>query len=88
MIIVRVELLSAITGKTTELARMHIINDESGNDNSRNYKGISFRGRDKSMLNLGTVQKEASLKNWKSKQFHIWNLVRAMLTNLGYTQGQ
>lgn len=88
MIIIKVELLSAITGKTTELARMHIINDGTGDTHKRNYKGISFRGRNTESLNRGTAQKIAQVKNWPSQQFHVWNLVRAMLTNLGYMQGQ
>lgn len=88
MLIVRVELHSAITGKATELARMYICNDNTGDFNSRNYNGIALRGRDKETLDKETVQKQARLLNFKSEQFHVWNLVRAMLTNLGYTKGQ
>jgi len=87
MIIVRVELHSAITGKITELARMHIWNDETGTYNSRNYKAVSFRGRSKETLDRQTIIKETELKNWPSERFHIWNLVRQILTNLGYKDG-
>lgn len=50
MIIIRVELWSAITHKTTELARMAIANDGTGNHNLGNYKGMSFRGRSKGTI--------------------------------------
>lgn len=88
MIIVRVELHSAITGKITELARMRIVNDESGTLTKRNYSGTSFRGRSKDDLDKKTIMKQGQLHNWPSAQFHVWNLVRAMLTQLGYTNGQ
>jgi hypothetical protein len=88
MIIVRVELHSAITGKIIELARIKIWNDVSGTNTRRNYQAISFRGRSTKQLNKETVIKHTELKEWPSKQLHVWNLVRAVLTNLGYTEGQ
>lgn len=88
MIIIKVELHSAITGKVTELARMRIINDETGNMTRRNYIGQTYRGRNTKDLDKYTIMKGAALKNWPSAQFHVWNLVRAMLTQLGYTNGQ
>lgn len=88
MIIVRVELHSAITKQVTELARIKIANDESGNYSSRNYKAVSYRGRNAKALDKETVQKYTELKDWKSNQYHVWNLVRAILTGLGYIEGQ
>src|SRR5690348_5419520 len=50
MIIVRVELWSAITGAKTELARMCIVNDGTGTAARRNYFGKTFRGRSTAQL--------------------------------------
>lgn len=86
MIIVRVELHSAVTGRITELARMRIHNDGTGTATFRNYVGVVFRGRDKQILDKETVQKISTLKNHPSERVHIWNLVAKILTNLGYGQ--
>lgn len=88
MIIVKVELLSAITGKTTELARMHIVNDGSGSANWGNYSGIIYRGRSKEQLDKATIMRIGKLNNWPRLQLHVWNLVAKMLKELGYTKGQ
>lgn len=88
MIVVRVELHSAITRTVTELARMVIINDATGDNNRRNYIGRAFRGRSRDQLDKGTVQKEARITDWHSNQFHVWNLVSMMLIKLGYIQGR
>jgi hypothetical protein len=87
MIIIRVELHSAITRKITELARMHIVNTGDGNNVRRNYKAMSFRGRCKEDLDRGTIQKEAYIKSWPSMSFHVWNLVAKALKECGYNQG-
>lgn len=86
MIIVRVELHSANTGKITELARMKIYNDNTGTATRRNYMGLSYRGRSKKQLDKETIHKAGTVINWPSQQLHIWNLVRVMLSHLGYNQ--
>lgn len=86
MIVVRVELHSAITGKVTELARMAICNDGSGSARVGNYTGESFVGRDKDALDRRTVSKRGSVRNWRRLDFHVWNLVRRMLEDMGYTK--
>ena len=85
VIVVRVELWSAVTGKQTELARMHICNDGT-NANVRlgNYTGETFRGRSTEQLNRRTVSKAGHLVNFPRHQLHIWNLVARMLANMGY----
>lgn len=88
MIIIKVELHSAINHKITELARMKICNDGTGGRIYRNYFGQTFKGRCKEQLDRETIQKQTSLNNWPSERFHIWNLVAKMLKNLGYTEGQ
>lgn len=91
MIVVRVELWSAVNGSRTELARMHIANDgEATQTNHRigDYVGEALRGRDTEALNRGVVQKRGSVRGWRRLDFHVWNLVAAMLDDMGYTQGR
>ncbi len=90
MIVVRVELWSAVTHKKTELARMFISNDETvtlQNPNLGNYNGVTFIGRSAEALDKQTPSKRARVENWRRNDFHVWNLVRAMLENMGYTKG-
>ena len=87
MIVVRVELWSAVTGQKRELARMHICNDgETTCENPRlgTYVGETFVGRNADMLNKRRVSKRGRVANWRRADFHIWNLVRRMLTDMGY----
>jgi hypothetical protein len=85
MIVIRVELWSAITGARTELARMHISNI-GGTLKRRNYHGQTFIGRTTKSLDRLVVSKEATLENYPAEDLHIWNLVRRMLTQMGYTK--
>lgn len=87
MIRISVTLISAVNGRETELARMHINNLGTGTDKVGHYVGLAFRGRGKEMLNNLTVSKSARVMNWKRNDFHVWNLIRLMLTNMGYTKG-
>jgi hypothetical protein len=90
MIVVRVELWSAISGKTTELARMMIDNDGThenhrrGNYNGRTYKGRSQDILHKAMLNMGPVSHVGRVENHARLQEHIWVLVTKMLISMGY----
>lgn len=84
MIIIRVELKSARTGETTELARMHISNTEEGTDSHANYVGKTFKGRSTEALNKLTVVRGAEITGWPRHQKHIWGLVAKMLTTMGY----
>ncbi len=86
MIRVRVELISAVTGKTTEIARMHITNTGGGTLKLGNYFGETFRGRDADTLSKCTVSKPGKVANYPRLQLHVWNLVRRMLDNMGYTK--
>lgn len=84
MIVVRVELWSAVTGARTELARMHISNDGTGSATRRNYDGMTFRGRSAAQLDRLTPSKSGRLADFPSQQLHIWNLVARMLDRMGY----
>jgi hypothetical protein len=87
MIIVRVELWSAVTGQRTELARMTI--DNIGGTNERcDYRIRSLRGRseealDRALIN-NTVQREAKVLGHPRLREHVWNLVAKGLVACGY----
>jgi hypothetical protein len=83
MLVIRVELWSAITGKRTELARMHISN-VGGTDTRGEYFGETFRGRTAHSLNKRTVSRTGEVTDWPRKRAHVWKLVTKMLTTMGY----
>lgn len=89
MIVVRVELHSAITGRVTELARMMIHNvGVSSNGRIRDYEGIIYRGRSSEDLDKRFPLKTARVEKHAALNLHVWNLVSKMLVQLGYkTQG-
>ena len=84
MIVVRVELVSAITGQTTELARMQINNDGTGTGTHGSYDGFTFRGRDREALDQGTVARTGRIQNFPRQSTHVWSLVARMLANMRY----
>jgi len=80
MIVVTVELVSAVTGKTTQLGKMHICNDGVQADpNLGDYTGVVLR-----KPNFQSVTKRGAIKGHRRLQQPIWNLVRKMLANMGY----
>jgi hypothetical protein len=84
MIVVRVELHSAITGEIQELALMHIANDGSGSARRGNYSGETFIGRSREALAKGRISKRARIEDWPRLDLHVWNLVATMLNRMGY----
>jgi len=83
MLIVRVELWSAKTGRVKELARMKIWN-AGGTEERADYEGETLRGRTWEALNLGIVQRKGKVQGYMRKQLHVWNLVSRMLRELEY----
>jgi hypothetical protein len=83
MIIVRVELLSAITGKTTELARMDLCNI-GGTRNSGDYSVQAMRGRDHATLSKRIAQREGKVLGHPRLSQHVWYLVAKALKALSY----
>lgn len=87
MIVVHVELLSAITGETTELARMHICN-EGGTRTRGDYGVYVMRGRDTAALDNSwrnqTFSKTGKIVNHPRLAEHVWNLVGKALHAAGY----
>jgi hypothetical protein len=84
VIVVRVELHSAITRQVTEIARMHICNAETGTHRLRDYLVRTLRGRSTPDLDKGTAQREGEVKAWPSLDKHVWNLVVEALRAMGY----
>ncbi len=87
MIIVRVELLSAVTGKTVELARMHLCN-EGGTDARGDYDVRVLRGRSKEQLDKSwgseTYTRRGKVLGHARLSEHVWNLVGKALHACGY----
>lgn len=88
MIVVRVELWSAVTGKVTELARMGISNDASGTDKVCAYDGETWRGRDREALDKAmrdhAVTRRGRVEGYRRHDLHVWHLVAKMLAAMGY----
>jgi hypothetical protein len=84
MIVVRVELHSAITGQVQELARMDIVNDGTGSKQRGNYRIRSMRGRSAAALDASRVQRECEIRDWPRLSKHVLHLVAAGLVKLGY----
>ena len=79
MIVVKVELHSAITGKVSELGRMHISND--GKTTKEDPNRGTYRVEILRKWSLDTVQKETHVTNWPRKSRTIWELVHKGLDN-------
>lgn len=83
MIVVRVELHSAITHKITEIARMDICNEGGGSQHG-DYGVYIMRGRDRETLAKRTVHKTAKVLHHARLREHVWNLVAKALDSAGY----
>lgn len=83
MIVVRVELHSAITREVTEIARMHISNI-GGTEQHGDYIGLVYRGRDKKALDQKVVNKSSHVLGYSRLNLHVWNLVARMLNKMEY----
>ena len=84
MIVIRVELWSARTGKKTELARMHICNTGDGTDDRADYVGHTFKGRSGAALDKKNINRTGEIANWPRHRNHVWMLVAKMLATMGY----
>jgi hypothetical protein len=84
MIIVSVQLVSAIDGRVEELARMEICNMGTGTSQLGNYSAETLRGRSTEQLNRRTRQRIAYVNGHPRQREHIWNLVAKALKALRY----
>jgi hypothetical protein len=83
VIVVKVELWSAITGRRTEIARAYIDNI-GGDHNLGDYRVRTLRGRDAGALDRGVVQREGRVLRHPRLREHVWNLVGKALSATGY----
>lgn len=87
MIVVRVELWSAITGQKTELARMTICN-VGGTQSLGDYAVATMTGRNHDALTASMVKRRhtrsGSVTGRPRLTEHVWNLVAKGLTAMGY----
>lgn len=83
MIVVRVELHSAITRTVKELARMHICN-VGGTHTKGDYSVETFRGRDKKALDKMIVQRSGKVQGYSRLAKHVWCLVSQALAATKY----
>jgi hypothetical protein len=85
MIVVRVELHSAVTGRVTELARAHISN-VGGDAHKGNYEIRTLRGRDRAALDRRVVQRTGKVFGHARQALHVWHLIARALIAVGYAQ--
>lgn len=83
MIVVRVELHSAITRKVTEIARMHIRN-RGGTEELGDYAVDTVRGRSREQLDRGACVRSAEVKGYPRLRIHVWHLVARALIAMKY----
>lgn len=83
MIVVKVELHSAVTGRISELARMHIAN-VGGTSTKGDYHCETLRGRSKADLDKRVQQRVGNVMNYPRLSIHVWHLVARALVGMGY----
>lgn len=97
MLVVKVELHSAVTGEVTEIARSVIYNDGAGTRTSGDYKALTITGRDKETFDKRMyaavrkgehVTRSTEIKNYPRLRLHVWNLVAKALGKMGYGHGK
>lgn len=85
MIVVRVELWSAVDCSKTELARMSLDNVAcSPNMQLGDYRARTYRGRSADALDRFEVQREGKVLQHRRLAEHVWNLVAKGLVSMGY----
>lgn len=92
MIVIRVELWSAVNGQKTELARM-VIDNIGGTNQLGDYRCRTLRGRSREQLDralnsactndTGTTRVGRVTAHPRLRE-HVWNLVAKALTSMGY----
>ena len=87
MIVVKVELHSAITGQQSEIARM-VIDNIGGDETRGDYRCRTYRGRDERSLTLAMLRnnttREARVHGHRRLALHVWHLVAKALIALEY----
>lgn len=77
MIVVRIELVSARTGRISEIGRMYIANDETGDARRSNYDAkVCRRGSfDYDGWENVRATREGRVENYPSAAYNVWRLV-------------
>jgi hypothetical protein len=84
MIVVSVQLVSAIhPGRSKELARMEICN-VGGDNEIGEYDVRTLRGRDKNQLDKRTINRQGKVSNYPRLAIHVWHLVAEALKAVNY----
>lgn len=86
MIIIRVELHSAITRRVTEIARMRICN-VGGTERRGDYSIETYRGRTAQQLDKREVNRRGEVRSHRRLSLHVWHLVAKALASAGYGEG-
>lgn len=76
MIVVKIELHSAITGKVTQLGQMYISNDGTGDFKRGNYLVEVMR------KNSDSVQRQGYVPDYPRQSYTVWELVRRSLESV------
>ncbi len=85
MLVITIDLHSAITGKKKNLGTIIIANDGTGSDTKGNYWGRAYRaGMTLSSWHTKRPIRTAEVKGHPRMRFSVWHLVTEMLINLGY----
>lgn len=79
MIVVKIELHSAVTGKTSELGRMVICNDGTAVNPKRGNYTVDLMRRG----TTDKVQRRSRVEKYPRLAFSVWVLVARALKNLG-----
>ncbi len=89
MIVIRVELWSAVDGRKTELARA-MIHNVGGGLKVGDYEGETYRGRSaealESAMRQSKVVRRGKVVGHRRLDLHVWHLVAKMLSAMGYGQ--
>ena len=83
MLVIRVELHSAVTGKVTEIGRM-LIDNIGGTDTVGEYRARVLRGRSANAFAQRVVQRTGLVLAYPRKALHVWHLVARALAGMGY----
>ena len=95
MIVVKIELHSAVTRRITEIGRMVIWNTGAGSPSKGDYKAVVLRkptgkGLDwddqmyDTMRGMSKATRESEVKNYSRLSRPVWDLVTLAVKNMGY----
>ena len=85
MIVVSVDLYSAVTGKKTNLGTAIIYNDGTGTNTRGNYEALTLRkGTKLKSWSKSTPVRRARVLNYARLKEPIWSLITEALCNMSY----